>query len=89
MFCGHCGEKLKEDSQFCGKCGKRINVQNIEDKKDQKIKEQQIIVEEVEIVEVEEKEKKVESLTTNGMIYTVVALTMILSFAFIIVCSLI
>lgn len=80
MFCGNCGNKLKKGATFCGKCGKEVN-KNTEIKIDTQ--------EKIKIIEIEEKEKQVESLTSNGLIYTVVALTMILSFGFIIVCSLI
>lgn len=24
MFCGYCGARLKEDSNFCGKCGTKV-----------------------------------------------------------------
>ena len=74
MFCDKCGNKVKKSSSFCGKCGAML-------KEKPKVKEK--------IIEIEEKEKHVESLAPTAMIYSVVALTMVLSFGIIIVCSII
>ena len=73
MYCKKCGSKIKKGTAFCGNCGYKLDD----------------ITEKVEIVEIEEKEKTIDSLTSNGIIYVVVALTMVLSFGMIIVCSLI
>lgn len=73
MYCKNCGFKLKNNDKFCGKCGKAV--------------ENKTEPQEVEIIEIEEKEKKVESLTSNKYIYTIIALTMLFSFGLVIICS--
>ena len=78
MFCGNCGHKLKANDEFCGICGKATKSNNAN-----------TFEQKVEIIEVEEKEKKIESLTSDNIVYVVVGLTMVLSIGFIVVCSLI
>ena len=85
MFCSKCGSELKKGVAFCGKCGKKVEKFTTK----QNVTNQKTSTQNIKVIEIEEEEKTIESLTSNGMIYTVVALTMILSFGFIIICSLI
>ena len=102
MFCGKCGNELKENASFCGKCGAAVPKKGASRSKNPKYKDDNVFanqkpikntaktyvspVEEI-IVEVEEKEKTITSLASNSVIYGVIAFTMIISISLIILIS--
>lgn len=95
MYCGKCGFKVSPNFAFCAKCGAKISKFNFVDNSNtintsnKNIKDDDIFnsnklnkgvvpVEEV-VIEVPEKEKTITSVSSNSVIYGVIASTMVIS----------